>query len=154
MWVNEGTPTMSFVSYTINVEYLFSASHVTWKNRQYRRYHAIFFRKYKTYQKINILGSRFNSSGTSFFHFSQNNGGYFVINSWEVFQTTENFSGFRFVSILYNSVGLPSCRVIEPSDRCYAPDIHTCGRSMHMFRPWNCHYFFYRIKCPLTWPSA
>ena len=48
---------------------LCDASYVTWKNRQYRRYHAIFFRKYKTYQKINILGSRFNSSGTSFFHF-------------------------------------------------------------------------------------
>ena len=29
MPVNEGTPTMSFVSYTINVEYLCDASYVT-----------------------------------------------------------------------------------------------------------------------------
>ena len=67
MWVNEGTPTMSFVLYTINVEYLCDASYVTWKYRQYRRYHVIFVRKYKTFQKINIPGARFNSSGTSFF---------------------------------------------------------------------------------------
>ena len=67
MWVNEGTPTMSFVLYTINVEYLCDASYVTWKYRQYRRYHVIFVRKYKTFQKINIPGERFNSSGTSFF---------------------------------------------------------------------------------------
>ena len=65
MWVNEGTPTMSFVLYTIYVEYLFDA----WKYRQYRRYmyHVIFVRTYKTFQKINIPGARFNSSGTSFF---------------------------------------------------------------------------------------
>ena len=50
MWVNEGTPTMSFVSYTINVEYLCDASYVTWEYRQYRRYHVIFVRKYKTFQ--------------------------------------------------------------------------------------------------------
>ena len=67
MWVNEGTPTMSFVIYTINVEYLCDASYVTWKYRQYRRYHVVFVRKYKTFQKINIPGARFNSSGTSFF---------------------------------------------------------------------------------------
>ena len=67
MWVNEGTPTMSFVLYTINVEYLCDASYVTWKYRQYRRYHVIFVRKYKTFQKINIPGARFNSSGTSLF---------------------------------------------------------------------------------------
>ena len=65
--INEGTPTMSFVLYTINVEYLCDASIVTWKYRQYRRYHVIFARKYKTFQKINIPGDRFNGSGTSFF---------------------------------------------------------------------------------------
>ena len=47
---------MSFVLYTINVEYLCDASYVTWKYRQYRRYHVIFVRKYKTFQKINIRG--------------------------------------------------------------------------------------------------
>ena len=67
MCVNEGTPIMSFVLYTIYVEYLCDASYVTWKYRQYRRYHVIFVRKYKTFQKINISGARFNSSGTSFF---------------------------------------------------------------------------------------
>ena len=62
IWVNEGTPTMSFVLNTTNVEYLCDASYVTWKYRQYS-----FVRKYKTFQKINIPGARFNSSGTSFF---------------------------------------------------------------------------------------
>ena len=38
------------------------------KYRQYRRYHVIFVRKCKTFQKINIPGSRFNSSGTSLFN--------------------------------------------------------------------------------------
>ena len=65
-WVNEGTPTISFVLYTIHVECLCDASYVTWKYRQYRRYHVIFARKYKTLQNVNILGARFNSSGTSF----------------------------------------------------------------------------------------
>ena len=37
MWVNEGTPTMSFVLYTINVEFMWDASYVTLKYRQYRR---------------------------------------------------------------------------------------------------------------------
>ena len=55
MWVNEGTPSMSFVLYTINVEYLCDASYVTWKYRQYRRYHVIFVRKYKIFQKLNTL---------------------------------------------------------------------------------------------------
>ena len=68
MWVNEGTPTMSFVLYTINVKYLCDASYVTWKYRQFKRYHVIFVRKYKTFQKIDIPGARFNRSGTSFFH--------------------------------------------------------------------------------------
>ena len=67
MQVNEVTPTKSFVLYTINVEYLSDASYVTWKYRQYRRYPVIFVRKYKTFQKRNIPGARFNSSGTSFF---------------------------------------------------------------------------------------
>ena len=58
---------MNFVLYTINVEYLCDASYVTLKYRQYRRYPVIFVRKYKTFQKINIPGARFNSSGTSFF---------------------------------------------------------------------------------------
>ena len=50
MWVNEGTPKMSFVLYTINVECMCDASYVTWKYSQYRRYHVIFARKYKTLQ--------------------------------------------------------------------------------------------------------
>ena len=56
MWVNEGTPTMSFVLYTIDVEYMCDASHVTWKHRQYSIYHVIFARNNKTFQKINISG--------------------------------------------------------------------------------------------------
>ena len=52
MWVNEGTPTISFVLYTC----LCDASYVTWKYRQYRSHHVIFVRKYKTFQKINISG--------------------------------------------------------------------------------------------------
>ena len=60
--------TMSFVLYTINVECMCDASYVTWKYRQYRRYHVISAWKYKTLQNVNILGARLNSSGTSFFH--------------------------------------------------------------------------------------
>ena len=67
MWVNDGTPTMSFALYTINVECMCDASNVTWKYRQCRRYHGIFARKYKTLQNVNILGARFNSSGTPIF---------------------------------------------------------------------------------------
>ena len=67
MWVNEGTPTMSLVLYTINVECMCDASYVTWKYRQYRSYHVIFSRKYKILQNVNILGARFNSSGTPLF---------------------------------------------------------------------------------------
>ena len=62
MWVNEG-----FVLYTINVECMCDASYVTWKYRQYRRYHVIFARKYKIVKNVNILGARFNSSGTPLF---------------------------------------------------------------------------------------
>ena len=65
--VNEGTPTLSFVLYTINGEYMCDVSHVSWKYRQYRRYHVVFARIYKTFQKINIPGARFNSSGTPLF---------------------------------------------------------------------------------------
>ena len=42
------------------------ASYVTWYYRQYRRY-VNFARKYKILQNVNILGSRFNSSGTPLF---------------------------------------------------------------------------------------
>ena len=66
-WVNEGTSTMNFVLYIINVDYMCDACYVTWKYRQYRRYHVIFLRKYNTFQTINIPGARFNSSGTPFF---------------------------------------------------------------------------------------
>ena len=57
MWVNEGTPTMSFVLYTINVECMCNASNETWKYRQYRRYQVIFMRKYKSLQNVNIPDS-------------------------------------------------------------------------------------------------
>ena len=57
MWVNEGTPTISFVLYTNNVECMCGASYVTWKYRQYRKYHVIFARKCKTLQNVNIPGS-------------------------------------------------------------------------------------------------
>ena len=67
MWVNKGTPTMSFVLYTINVECMCDESYVTWKFRQYRRYHVIFVRKYKTLQNLNIPRARFDSSGTLLF---------------------------------------------------------------------------------------
>ena len=43
------------------------SSYVTWKYRQYRRYHVIFARKYKTLQNVNIPGARINSSGTPLF---------------------------------------------------------------------------------------
>ena len=43
------------------------ASYATWKYTQYKRYHVIFARKYKTLQNVNLLGARFNSNGTSFF---------------------------------------------------------------------------------------
>ena len=70
IWVIEGTPTTSFVLYTINVECMCDASYVTLKYRQYRRYHVIFARKYKilqNVQNIDILGARFNSSETPLF---------------------------------------------------------------------------------------
>ena len=41
MWVNEETPTMGFVLYTINVESMCDASYVTWQYGQYRKYHVI-----------------------------------------------------------------------------------------------------------------
>ena len=47
MWVNEGTPTMGFVLYTINVQCMCDASYVTWNYRHNRRYHVIFARKSK-----------------------------------------------------------------------------------------------------------
>ena len=62
MWVNEGIPTMSFVLYTINVEYLCDESTDSTED-----IHVIFVRKYKTFQKIYIPWARFYSSGTSFF---------------------------------------------------------------------------------------
>ena len=43
--IYEGTPTMSFVLYPINVECMCDASYVTLKYRQYRRNHVIFARK-------------------------------------------------------------------------------------------------------------
>ena len=68
-WVNEGTPTMSFVLYTINVESMCDVSYVTSKYRQYvRRYHVIFTRKCKTSQNVNIQGAKFNSSATLLFY--------------------------------------------------------------------------------------
>ena len=67
MWVNEGTLTMSFVLYTINVECSCDASYVKWKYRQYRRYYIIFAGKYKTLQNVNIPEVRFKSSGTPLF---------------------------------------------------------------------------------------
>ena len=54
--VNEETPTLSFVLYTINMEYMCDVSHVSCKYRQYRRYHVVFARIYKTFQKINTRG--------------------------------------------------------------------------------------------------
>ena len=68
MWVNEGTLAMSFVSYIVNVECMCDASYVAWKYRQYRRYHVISARKYKTLQNVNIPGARFSSSGTPLFY--------------------------------------------------------------------------------------
>ena len=47
--------------------WLCDASYVTWKYIQYRIYHVIFARKYKTLQNVNILGAGFHSSGTLFF---------------------------------------------------------------------------------------
>ena len=69
MCVNKGTPTMIFVSYTSNVDCMCDASYIKWKYRQYRIYHVIFARKYKTLQNVNIPGARFNSSGTPLFFY-------------------------------------------------------------------------------------
>ena len=44
IWVNEGTPTMSFVLYTIHVEYMRDASYITCTYRQHRRCHVILAR--------------------------------------------------------------------------------------------------------------
>ena len=53
MWVNDGTPTMSLVLYTIDVESVCDASYETWKYRQYRGYHVIFSEKIQNFlQKI------------------------------------------------------------------------------------------------------
>ena len=68
MWVNKGIPSMSIVQYTNNVEFLCEVSYITWKYRQYRRYHVIFARKYKTLPNVNIPGATFNSSGTTLFY--------------------------------------------------------------------------------------
>ena len=51
MWVDEGTPTVTFVLYTINEECMCDASYVTWKYRQYRRYHVIFSEKIQNFPK-------------------------------------------------------------------------------------------------------
>ena len=65
----EGTPIMSFVLYTIMQckECMCDATYVTRKYRQYRKYHIIFMRKYKTLQNVNIPRVRLNSSGTPLF---------------------------------------------------------------------------------------
>ena len=116
MWVNEGTPTMSFVLYTINVECMCDASYVTWKYRQYRRYHVIFARKYKTLQNVNILGARFNSSGTSFFE-----------NIWK--------------KIIWNSTENPNYLVPVKSKNKY---LMKYGRSIGEIRYWVC-LFVWRL---------
>ena len=58
MWVNEGIPTMSFVLYTINVECMCDASYVTWKYRQYRRYHINFHEKIQNFAKCQYTGGQ------------------------------------------------------------------------------------------------
>ena len=57
MWVNEGTPAMSFALYAINVECMcdIDASYVTWKYRQYRRELVIFARKIKNFAKCKYI---------------------------------------------------------------------------------------------------
>ena len=73
MRLNERTPTMSFALYNINVECIFNASYVlTWEYRYYKRCHEIFATKNKYFQKLNIPGTRFNSSGTLLFHIFSN----------------------------------------------------------------------------------
>ena len=57
MWVNEGTPTMSFVLYTIYVEYMSDASYVTWNYRQYRRYNN-FHEKIQNFTKDRYTGGQ------------------------------------------------------------------------------------------------
>ena len=64
MWVDEGTPTVSLVLYTIKVECMCDATYEPWKYRQYRRYYVIFVRKYKTLQNIIIPRGQFINSGT------------------------------------------------------------------------------------------
>ena len=49
IWVNVGTPTMSFVCIT-HKTCLCDASYATRKYKIYRRYHVIFARKYETFQ--------------------------------------------------------------------------------------------------------
>ena len=58
LWVNERNPIMSFVLYTIFVERMCDASYVIWKYIQYRRYHVIFARKCKIFQKIKHNGGQ------------------------------------------------------------------------------------------------
>ena len=58
MGVNKGTPTMSFVLYTINVKCMCDASYVTLMYIQNRRYYVFY---------VNKPGFRFNSSGTPLF---------------------------------------------------------------------------------------
>ena len=60
MWVNEWTPTMSFVLYTIYVECMCDACYVRWKYRQFRRYYVIFARKYKILQSFVFSCENYN----------------------------------------------------------------------------------------------
>ena len=68
LWECEGTPTISLVLYTINVEYMCDASYATWKYRQYRKFHVIFVEKIQKFSKKKYTGARFDSSGTQLFN--------------------------------------------------------------------------------------
>ena len=57
MWIDEETPTMSFVLYTINVECMCDASYVTWKHRQYRKTRE-FRKKIQNFAKCKYTGGQ------------------------------------------------------------------------------------------------
>ena len=102
MWVNEGTPTISFVLYSINVECMCDTSYITWKYRQYIyiRYHVIFARKYYTFQNMNTSWTSFNRNGTpSFIHFEF----YFRRRWWNIFDCN-CLNNKKLICLLYPSV--------------------------------------------------
>ena len=124
MWVNEleGSPTMSFVLYTINVECMCDASYVAWKYRQCRRFHVIFARKYQNLQNVNMLGGggRFNSSRTKF---ANHEGTFTDLDSDFILQLLKNVISIKIRFVVFNHIDTVLKFTLNAINECWKKKI-------------------------------